>query len=357
MKNDLGIEGDTLSWMNSYLSGRSQRISINGGISKFPHTVWCTKGSCLGPLLFTIYTRKLFQIVRKHLPQVHCYADDIQLYLSFCPSSPVNAKDAVKSMNDCITDIRNWMISDKLMLNDDKTEFVLIGTRQQLAKVDIDNISVGSFDVSPVSVVRNLGSWFDSNLSMSTHISKVCASSFYLLHNIRRIRKYLSAEATQTLVHALITSRVDYCNSLLYGLPDCQLNKLQRVLNVSARLIHKLPRFCHITPILRDLHWLPIRYRINFKIMLLTFKAIHGLAPKYIRDLVAIKSSAYNLRSADSLFLSVPLIKTKKTLGDRAFAIAAPKLWNSLPIELRQIESISLFKRQLKTHLFRLAYC
>ena len=166
------------------------------------------------------------------------------------------------------------------------------------------------------SVVRNLGSWFDSKLTMSTHISKVCASSFYHLHNIKRIRKYLSVEATKTLVHALITSRVDYCNSLLFGLPDCQLNKLQRVLNVSARLIYKLPRFCHITPILCDLHWLPIRYRINFKIILLTFKAIHGLAPKYISDLVVIKSSMYNLRSADSLFLSVPHINTKRTLGD-----------------------------------------
>lgn len=358
LKNDLGIEGDALSWLISYLSDRSQRISINGGTSrKFPIVYGVPQGSCLGPLLFTVYTRKLFQVVKKHLPKIHCYADDTQLYLSFCPSSSVNAEVAVESMNDCIADIRNWMISDKLMLNDDKTEFVLIGTRQQLAKVDIDSISVGSYDVSPGSVVRNLGSWFDSKLTMSTHISKVCASSFYHLHNIKRIRKYLSVEATQTLVHALITSRVDYCNSLLFGLPDCQLNKLQRVLNVSARLIYKLPRFCHITPILCDLHWLPIRYRINFKIILLTFKAIHGLAPKYISDLVVIKSSTYNLRSADSLFLSVPHINTKKTLGDRAFTIAAPKLWNSLPVELRQINSIFAFKRQLKSYLFQLAYC
>ena len=358
LKNDLGIEGDALSWLISYLSDRSQRISINGGTSrKFPIVYGVPQGSCLGPLLFTVYTRKLFQVVKKHLPKIHCYADDTQLYLSFCPSSSVNAEVAVESMNDCIADIRNWMISDKLMLNDDKTEFVLIGTRQQLAKVDIDSISVGSYDVSPGSVVRNLGSWFDSKLTMSTHISKVCASSFYHLYNIKRIRKYLSVEATQTLVHALITSRVDYCNSLLFGLPDCQLNKLQRVLNVSARLIYKLPRFCHITPILCDLHWLPIRYRINFKIILLTFKAIHGLAPKYISDLVVIKSSLYNLRSADSLFLSVPHINTKRTLGDRAFTIAAPKLWNSLPVELRQINSIFAFKRQLKSYLFHLAYC
>ena len=148
LKNDLGIEGDALSWLISYLSDRSQRISINGGTSrKFPIVYGVPQGSCLGPSLFTVYTRKLFQVVKKHLPKIHCYADDTQFYLSFCPSSSVNAEVAVESMNDCIADIRNWMISDKLMLNDDKTEFVLIGTRQQLAKVDIDSISVGSYDV------------------------------------------------------------------------------------------------------------------------------------------------------------------------------------------------------------------
>ena len=124
LKNDLGIEGDALSWLISYLSDRSQRISINGGTSrKFPIVYGVPQGSCLGPLLFTVYTRKLFQVVKKHLPKIHCYADDTQLYLSFCPSSSVNAEVAVESMNDCIADIRNWMISDKLMLNDDNSKW------------------------------------------------------------------------------------------------------------------------------------------------------------------------------------------------------------------------------------------
>ena len=152
-------------------------------------------------------------------------------------------------MTDCISDIRSWMISDNLMLNDDKTEFLIIGTRQQLAKVNINCIRVGSTDVCPVTVARNLGSWFDEQLTMSTHISKLCGVAFYHLHNIKRIRKYLSREPTEMLVHAFITSRVDYCNSLLYGLPIYQLNKLQRVLNASARLVCNAPRFCHISPL------------------------------------------------------------------------------------------------------------
>ncbi|CAH3037771.1 unnamed protein product, partial [Porites lobata] len=120
---------------------------------------------------------------------------------------------------------------------------------------------------------------------MSTHISKLCGVAFYHLHNIKRIRKYLSRESTEMLVHAFITSLVDYCNSLLYGLPNYQLNKL----------------FCHISPLLRGLHWLPVKARIEFKILLITFKAIHRLAPKYPCDLLTFKSSSYNLRSSDSI--------------------------------------------------------
>ena len=157
------------------------------------------------------------------------------------------------------------------------------------------------------------------------------------------------------LVHAYITSRVDYCNSLLYGLPNYQLNKLQRVLNASARLVCNAPRFCHISSLLRGLHWLPVKARIEFKILLITFKAIHGLAPKYLCDLLTFKSSLYNLRSSDSILLSMPAARSK-TLGDRAFMVAAPRLWNSLPKELRAITDVNSFKAHIKTYLFKTLY-
>ena len=215
LESDLGITDYALAWFKSYLSDPFQHVSVNGSLSDQKLDV--PQGSCLGLLLFTIYTRKLFQIVERHLPQVHCYADDTQLYVSFSPNRSANADFAIKSMTDCISDIRSWMISDNLMLNDDKTEFLIIGTRQQLAKVNINCIRVGSTDVCPVTVARNLGSWFDEQLTMSTHISKLCGVAFYHLHNIKRIRKYLSRESTEMLVHAFITSLVDYCNSLLNG--------------------------------------------------------------------------------------------------------------------------------------------
>ena len=127
---------------------------------------------------------------------------------------------------------------------------------------------------------RNLGVWLDSNLSMGDHIAKTSSAAFNYLYNIRRIRKYLSKESTETLIHAFISSHLDYCNSLLYSLPAYQIQKLQRVHNSAARrLVFEESTFCHITPLLRALHWLPTAYWIVFNISLLTFKAIHKLAP------------------------------------------------------------------------------
>ena len=215
------------------------------------------QGSCLGPLLFTIYMAKLLQILKHHLPSVHTYAEDTQLYLSFKPSDSSSEVEAVSAMQTCISDVRAWMREDQLMLNDNKTEFLIIGTRQQLSKVSIQTIKIGQTEVSPVASARNLGIWFDTHLDMETQITKTCSSAFYYLYNIRHIRKYLSRESTEKLVHALISSRLDYCNSLLYGIPEYQTMKLQLVVNASARLIYRVHKFCHITPLLAELHWLP----------------------------------------------------------------------------------------------------
>ena len=345
-----------LSFYVAYLSNRFQYVVIDDTCSnRFDLSFGVPQSSCLGPLLFSIYTSQLFDIVSHHLPQVHCSDDDTQLYLAFKPDNNATQLAAVRSIEACVEDLRRWMIKDKLMLNDDKTEFVLIGTKQQLAKVCIDTLSVGISEVSNSSLVRNLGSWFDCNFTMATHVNKICKATFYHLYNIARIRKYLNRQSTEALVHALVTSRVDYCNGLLYANP--YLCKLQRVQNAEARLVFRAPKFCHTSPFLFELHWLSMKSRIDFKVILITFKAIHGFAPKYISDLISIKSkSNYSLRSNDELLLSPPVVKTLSTLGDRAFAAAAPKLWNQLSSELRRITFIDHFKRALKTYLFKQAF-
>jgi len=205
--------------------------------------------------------------------------------------------------------------------------------------------------------VLDLGAWFDDTFDMSQHVINLCSTSFFQLHNIRRIRKYLTQEVATTLVHSFVTCRIDYCNGLLYGLPDYQLAKLQRVQNAAARLVYRESKFCHITPLLKKLHWLPITYRIRFKIALLTYKAISGLAPPYFIDLISIKTGAnYSLRSGNELLLNFPLRKSYSTLGDRSFSMAAPHVWNSLPIFIRTATSVNNFKSQLKTYYFKLAW-
>ena len=158
------------------------------------------------------------------------YADDTQLYLSFEPGSDVSQQGAIDAIQDCVSSIRTWMIVDKLKLNEDKTKIILIGTQPQLNKINISHLIIGQTSV-PVgnSSMRNLGSWFDSNLNVIMHINKDCKSSFYHLSNIRQIRKYLSPSSTKLLVQAVIMVQIDYCNSLLYNIPGIHLSKLQRV--------------------------------------------------------------------------------------------------------------------------------
>ena len=142
------------------------------------------QGSCLGPLLFIIYSSKLFKVIRDQLPEAHCYVDDTQLYLSFKPHSGASQTAVINAMEGCIEKIREWMIKDKLMINDSKTEFILIGTRQQLCKLQPCAISVEHDTITARSQVKNLGCWLDSHLNMSKHVTSVCKSAFFHLHNI-----------------------------------------------------------------------------------------------------------------------------------------------------------------------------
>ena len=154
----LGLRGNVLSWFQSYLTKRVQRISIDGTLSNiFNLECGVPQCSCLGPLLFTIYTSKLFEVLLSYLHSAHAYADDTQLYFSFSPSDSLSEVDAAVAMENCIREVRAWMREDILWLNDGKTEFLLIGSRKQLAKLTINSIKFGNADIAPVSYARNLG--------------------------------------------------------------------------------------------------------------------------------------------------------------------------------------------------------
>ena len=164
-------------------------------------------------------------------------------------------------------------------------------------------------------------------MRMNVHIGKICSKAFRGLYNIRQIRKFLTVQSTKTLVHAFISSHLDYCNALLFGLPKYQLDRLQKVQNAAARVIFQIPKFDHITPALIDLHWLPVTFRVQFKLLFFVYKSLRNQSPPYIKDLFSLKP-AYTLRSSAQSLPFVPKANCS-SLGDWAFAHAAPVLWNS----------------------------
>ena len=186
------------------------------------------------------------------------------------------------------------------------------------------------------------------------HVKAVVSAASFAIYKIGQLAKYLDRKSIERLVHAFVSSRLDSCNSLLYGLPAYEIEKLQRVQNAAARLVTRSSKYDHITPILHDLHWLPVHHRITYKIALMTFKSLHGMSPGYITELISRYTPRRTLRSSSANFLTRPDIHRTVTYGSRSFAVAAPTIWNALPADIRSITSLENFKTCLKTHLFKL---
>ena len=189
---------------------------------------------------------------------------------------------------------------------------------------------------------------------MKTHVTKVCQSTYLNLRNIGRIRKLLDEDSVKVLVQSLIISHLDYCNSLLLGVPNQTLDRLQKVQNRAARLISLTKNKQPISPVLYELHWLPVRERINFKVSCMIYKCLNDKAPEYLKELVQVYTPARQLRSMNKNLLVVP--PDRIALSDRAFSVGGAKLWNSLIPETRASKDLSAFKRSLKTELFKRAY-
>ncbi len=251
----------------------------------------------------------------------------------------------------CLADISAWMKEHHLQLNLAKTELLVFPATPTLQH-DF-TIQLGSSTITPSSSVRNLGVIFDGQLTFKEHIAKTARSCRFALHNIRKIRPFLTEHAAQLLVQALVISRLDYCNALLAGLPSNTIKPLQMIQNAAARLVFNEPKRAHVTPLFVSLHWLPVAACIQFKTLMLAYRITTGSAPSYFHSLLQIYIPSRSLRSASERRLVVPSQRGSKSLS-RTFSFTVPGRWNDLPTPIRNAGSLSNFKQQLKTHLFQL---
>ena len=349
VQDRFGITGTAFRWMTSYFHGREQCIIIHGVQSDWKRgNCGAPQGSVFGPMAFSYYSPPIEDIIKAHDLESMIYADDTQIYFCFNDNEMSVATSRIEK---CMADIRSWMVTNKFKLNDNKMEILHLTSRFIPSTHDAPFLRVGVDNVSPSSSARDLGIVIDEHITMNQHVSSVCQSASFALYNIGKLRPYLDKKSAETLGHAFVSLRLDSCNSLLYGLSQTELDRLQRVQNVAARLITRVKGRVHMTLVLRQLHWLPIRKRIKFKILLPAFKAINGLAPNYITDMLTIYRPVRNLRSStvNSPLLKPPSIRATKTVSydNRAFTSAAPKLWNQLPQDIRAAKSVDHFKSML----------
>jgi hypothetical protein len=350
---DFGMPVSVVSWISSYLTQRTQRIKCAGVLST-AHSMDCgvPQGSVLGPLLFILYTSGLQNLIQARGMKNHFYADDSQIYAS-CKSYDSSVLKA--SMIDCIKDVSGWMSSNRLKLNPTKSEFMWCVAERQHPPSDIGPFVIDGVSIDTSKSLKILGLSIDCDLTLTTHINRTVSSCFYQLRRLKSIRRSLPLAAAKTLVNAFVVSRIDYCNGVLAGITQRQCDRMQSILNASAKLIFGGSRFDHVTPLLRDkLHWLRFRQRIKFKLCMMVYKSMHHAAPAYITELVVPIShseSARRLRSSSSN--KVVQRYSKKKLGERGFSVFGPSTWNSLPDDVRMSDSINTFSSKLKSILFK----
>jgi hypothetical protein len=279
-----GVTGLALDWINSYLTDRSFTVSVESSTSSpCPLLYGVPQGSVLGPILYTAYTTPLCHVISEHSMNYHFYADDTQIWLPVNFDDSLSLQNSISRIEACLEEISQWMTQNKLHINPDKTELLVISSKYRQKQIPKISIKFQESIIQSTNKARNLGILFDSYLNFHDHISSILKSGYFHLRNIKSASKYLTTKSIETLIHAFVTSRLDNCNAILYNLPVYEIFRLQKLQNCAARIISQTTVRQHITPILLRLHWLPIKYRIMYKILVITHKCIYGTSPTYLK--------------------------------------------------------------------------
>ena len=302
-----------------------------------------------------MYTYPLGSIISRHGLKYHIYADDTQIY--FAIETGVDLNVMVSRTADCIKELMQWLAINMLQLNSEKSEFIIFTPKSMTDLTTDITLHLDDIVISPKGQVRSLGIHLDNSLKMDHHINYLCKVCIFQLRNICRISKYLTTNATKTIVHSLVISRLDYGNSTLCGVSDYLVAKLQKIQTFAARIIIGVTKYQHVTPALMELHWLLVRQRIKYKVLTLTYQMIHGLAPSYLCEMLTLYIPGRKLRLAESLLLCPPKCRTV-TYGNKSFDLGIScTLWNSLPKNLRETRSLSCFKSSLRLTFLKKHSC
>ena len=350
---NMGIGGVVHDWFKSYLLDRKYYVQIGQEHSDCNDmNTGIPQGSILAPTLFTIYTAELYYILEGHKVESHFYADDTQIL--FEVNDPT---DATNKLTEVLNSVKVWMNSRKLKLNIDKTEAILILTNSRNQSGRFSSLDIDGSVLELSNPVRSLGVLFDEHLTMKHQLNSVKKKTIYNLMNISRISKFINQSCRLKLVHNLIFSHLDFCNSLYFNLPNRDLRNLQLILNSAARIVVGMPVYSRerITPVNISLHFLPVKARIIFKICTLTYKALNEGDPAYLADLLSFHNVERTLRTHREGLLQEPIVASS-SYSDRCFMSCAPRLYNSLSSTIRSAPNIDLFKKQLKAELFRRSY-
>lgn len=362
-----GLGGTVLQWIKSYLQFRSFGVNVRGEMSDIISLICgVPQGSLLGPILFLLYIEELQDLVEPFGLRIKLYADDSQLYLSLLPTDAEGWVTAKSKIEDCLASVKQWMVRHWLKCNESKTEFLLLGKSSALDKLSFGpSLDFGGTELGPVCCSgvagKTLGILLDENLTLERQVNNVKRHCGFILRNLWQVNRCLDERTKILLVKQLVISRLDYCNVLYNGLPKKLIDRLQKTLNACVRYVYNLQGHQEdYIPYLRKAHILPIEQRIKFKACLTAYKIIWDTAPRELLERVPIqeKTEERPTRSTaieDRFKLQFPRfnsLNAKSKLRRRQPSVFLPDVWNRLPLSLRSVESVGVFKSQLKTLLF-----